>query len=84
MVSLARCRSGRAAAAAPPRSRWLGNVAAHVAAVVRIDLAIVVAHAARMNLHHQAVFQAHARHFGEHLGAEEFLLRGIGFARENT
>ena len=36
-----------------------------------------------MNLHDQAVFQAHLRHFGEHLRAEQLLLAGVGIAREN-
>ena len=36
-----------------------------------------------MNLHHQPVFQAHARHLGQHLRAEEFLLAGIGRAGQH-
>jgi hypothetical protein len=36
----------------------------------------MVAMAARMDLQHQPVFQAHARHFGEHVPAE-----GIRFLR---
>ena len=58
----------------------LRNVGAHVAAVALVKQAVVVAHAAGMNLHHQAVFHAHARHLGEHLGAEQLLLGGVGFA----
>ena len=57
-----------------------GNVGAHVAAVALVDLAVVVADAAGMDLHDQAVVDAHARHLGEHLGAEELLLLRVGAA----
>ena len=43
----------------------------------------MVAYAARVNLHDEAVFEAHLRHFSEHLGAEELLLLGVGFAGKN-
>ena len=43
----------------------------------------MIAHAARMNLHHQPVFQAHLRHLGEHLRLEEHLLPRIGLAGED-
>ena len=33
-----------------------------------------------MNLHHQPVFHAHARHLGEHLRAEQLLLGRVGLA----
>ena len=36
---------------------------------------IVVAERAGMDLHDQAVVDAHRRHFGQHLGAEQF---GVG------
>ena len=29
-----------------------------------------------MDLHHQPIFYAHARHLGQHLGAKEFLILG--------
>ena len=53
-----------------------GNVGADVAAKAGKYLAIVIAAAAGMDLHHQTVLEAHARHFGQHLGAEELLLSG--------
>jgi len=37
-----------------------------------------------MELHHETVFDAHACHFGQHLAAEEFLLGGVGIARDDT
>jgi hypothetical protein len=80
----ARCRSGRATGAARPRNSSARECRAHVAAVALIDLAVVVAHAARVNLHHQPVFQAHLRHLGQHLRAEEFLLRGSALPREHA
>ena len=44
------------------------DVGALVAAEAREDARIVVAEAARMNLHHQPVVEAHLRHLGQHLG----------------
>ena len=63
--------------------RRTGDVRAPVAAVPLIDLAIVVAHATGMNLHDQPVLQAHLRHLGQHLGAEQFLLLGVGVAAKH-
>ena len=37
-----------------------------------------------MNLHHQAVLQAHARHFRQHLSAEELLLLRVGLACDDA
>jgi hypothetical protein len=37
-----------------------------------------------MNLHDQAVFQAHTRHLGEHLRAKQLLLRSVGVTGKNT
>src|ERR1700728_1434919 len=48
----------------------LRNVSSHVAAVALINRLIMIAHAAWMNLHHQAVLKTHGRHFSEHLCAE--------------
>ena len=57
---------------------WLRNVGALVGAEAREDGGVVVAHGAGMDLHHEAVGDAHAGEFGEHLGAEQF---GIGRRR---
>ena len=38
----------------------------------------MVAEAAGMDLHHQAIVHAHRRHFGEHLRAEQFGIGGGG------
>ena len=43
----------------------------------------MVACAAGVNLHHQAIVKAHPRHLCQHLGAEEFSLLGIGTAGED-
>src|SRR5258706_13739233 len=56
------------------------DVGANVAAVSLIELAIVIARAARVNLHDQAVFEAHARHFCQHLGTKEFMLLSVAVA----
>ena len=56
------------------------DVGALVASVCIEQPAVVVAKRARMDLHHQAVIDAHARHLGQHLGPEEFGIGGIGLA----
>src|SRR5208282_6927481 len=56
---------------------WHRDVRTYVTAVSLIELAIVVARTARVNLHDQSVVEAHPRHFGQHLRAEEFLLLRI-------
>ena len=40
----------------------------------------MIAHAARVNLHDEAVFEAHLRHLGEHLCPEQLLLLGVSLA----
>src|SRR5690606_6839343 len=47
------------------------NVEALVPAIVPVDEPVVVAKRARMNLHHEAVVDAHARHFSQHLGSKQ-------------
>ncbi len=60
-----------------------GNVRAHVPAKTLVDLAIVIAVAAGVELHHQAVLHAHARHLGQHLGTKQLLFGGVGLARNH-
>ncbi len=48
-----------------------GDVGAFVAAELLVDGLVVVADGAGMELHGEAVFDAHAGHLGEHLGLEE-------------
>lgn len=52
-----------------------GNVAALVLAEGAVDPRIVVAHRAGVDLHDEPVDDAHARHLGQHLRAEEFGVR---------
>ena len=47
------------------------NVGAHVAAEAGEQGGVVVAQRARMELHHHPVLDAHPRHFGQHLAAEQ-------------
>src|SRR6185437_7714928 len=54
----------------------LRNVGSLVAAVPVEEYAIVIAHGARMDLHHQTVVDAHRGHLGEHLCAEELRVSG--------
>src|ERR1700677_1121709 len=61
-----------------------GNIGSDVAAEAGEDLAVMIAAAARMNLHHQAVVQAHTRHFCQHLCAEELLLLRVSLACDDT
>ena len=52
-----------------------GNIRAHVAAKLVHNHMIVIAHRAGMDLHHQAVIERHAGHFGEHLRPKQFGFR---------
>ena len=52
------------------------DVGALVAAEAGEQRRVVVAATAGVDLHHQPIVEAHAGHFGEHLGAEQ--LRIIG------
>ena len=60
-----------------------GNVGAYVAAKTLVDLAIVIAVAAGMELHHEAVLYAHARHLGQHLSAKQLLFGSVSLARNH-
>ncbi len=55
-----------------------GDIRPHVAAEVREQLVVMVAEAAGVDLHHQAIVHAHRRHFGEHLRAKQFGIGGGG------
>ena len=50
------------------------HVGALVAAELLVDQLVVVADRAGMELHGQAVFDAHAGHLGQHLRLEDLLL----------
>ena len=54
------------------------NVRPDVAAKAGEYLAIVIAPAARVDLHHQPVFHTHPRHFRQHLSAKELMLSDVG------
>ncbi len=61
-----------------------GHVGALVAAEFFVDQTVVVADGAGVELHGEAVFDAHAGHLGEHLGLEDVLLLGDGAAGEDA
>src|SRR5882672_10337880 len=58
------------------------NIRADVTTIFAEEPRVVIAERARMNLHDQAVVEAHACHLGEHLRAEQFRLARIERAGE--
>ena len=55
-----------------------GNIGALVTAKIFKHIVVVIAEAARVNLHHQTIFNTHTCHLGQHLTAEQFSLFRAG------
>jgi len=54
-----------------------GNVSALVSAEFFENTTIMIPIRTRMDLHHHAVFNAHLRHFGQHLAADNSASSGV-------
>src|SRR3984885_15195702 len=60
------------------------NVGAHITPEAGMDLAVVIAMAAGMDVQHPAILHTAARHLRQHLSTKQLLLSRVGLACEDA